>query len=60
MFRSTHMAIFRLLREEGFFTLQYNYVYYVPYEISYYVHHGCMVVKYKFYNLVHRWGYVRY
>jgi hypothetical protein len=34
--------------------------YYVPFEISYYVHHGRIVVKYKFYNPVRRWGYIRF
>jgi hypothetical protein len=35
-------------------------LHYVPYEISYCVHHSCMVVKCKFYSPAYRWGYVRY
>jgi hypothetical protein len=35
-------------------------LYNAPYVISYYEHHSCVAVKYKFYNPVDRWGYVRY
>jgi hypothetical protein len=58
MFRPIQMVIFRYLHEEEFYNIaQLNCV---SHEISYYVHHGCMVVKYKFINPVYWWGYVRY
>jgi hypothetical protein len=54
MFRPVYNGHLQALYEEVFY-IEYDYckLYYVLYEISYYVHHWYMVVKYKFTNTVY-------